>query len=280
MIDPNNQNYFALGEDPQGSGAPVTTVVPWWKVRANQMKVLAVFGVLVGIGVVGYYGYQMYSLTHVDVAKVDQANEIIARASQNCESDEDPAACEARARSEAARTTGQVTVCDGLEDAEFQNCVVLIALDKADPEVCNQLSGSAESTCTDDANLVAAQRAQDYGKCSSILDSAKKTICQAQMLSIVIAAGECQKYGIDDATCDYPAELEAVIATGNPTGCTKFSSEKKTECEDMFSSLDRDGDGMSRLAEYKIGTSDDAADTDGDGYTDSEEVESGHDPLT
>ena len=47
----------------------------------------------------------------------------------------------------------------------------------------------------------------------------------------------------------------------------------------MFSSLDQDADGLSLLEEYKLGTSDTNADTDGDGYTDSQEVASGHDPL-
>lgn len=272
MMDPNNQNYFSLDEQP--------SVLPrWWQVRANQGKILAGFGVMVAMGLLGYYGYQMYSLTHVDRLKIDQANTMIARSTATCEAADDPAACAAQARSEVARATGQVAVCDGLNSADFQNCVALIALDNANPDLCHALSGSSESTCADDARLVSAQRSQEYSQCSMILDEEKKAICRAQLLAVVIAAGECEKYGIDQETCQYPGELEAIVAAGDPDGCAGFSSEQRASCEDMFSSLDRDSDGLSRLTEYKLGTSDDTADSDGDGYTDSEEVATGHDPL-
>ena len=273
MLDPNNQNYFSLEE-----GRP-TAALPWWKNRKYQMQLLAIFGVVVGVGLIGYYGYQAYSLTHVDVAKVNQANTIIQNATQSCATETDPAACEARARTNAAQTTGQASVCKGLKDAELTNCVSLIAAKDADPSECSLLTGSDETTCQDAATLLAARKANDYGKCSTIVDVSTKSACQAQLISVVIAAGECEKYGIDAATCDYPAQLQAVIAAGDPNGCKQFSPDDEAGCEDMFSSLDQDGDGLSLLAEYKLGTSDTAADTDGDGYTDKQEVESGHDPL-
>ncbi|MEK7632477.1 MAG: thrombospondin type 3 repeat-containing protein [Patescibacteria group bacterium] len=271
-IDPNNQNYFSLDEQ-----TPV--VLPWWKVRKNQMRILAAVGIAVGVGIVGYYGYQTYSLTHVDVAKVDQAKNIIANAAASCATDKDPKACEDRARSDAARTTGQSSVCSGLSDKKLTNCVTLIAMDLGDKDVCAVLSGSDQSKCENEAVFAAATRAGDYGMCSSITDDTVKTTCEAQLVSVVIAAGECAKYGIDDTVCGFQVKLDAVVASGNPSGCAQFSDEQMATCEDMFSSLDQDGDGLSLLAEYKLGTSDTNADTDGDGYTDNQEVASGHDPL-
>ena len=271
-IDPNNQNYFSLDEQ-----TPV--VLPWWKMRTHQMRMLAAIGILVGVGVVGYYGYQTYSLTHVDVAKVDQANTIITNAVASCATEKDPKACKDRARSDAARTTGQTAVCDGLVDIALSNCVTLIAMDSADPEACSVLSGDEESTCRDAATLRAAKATKDYALCGSIVAKAGKASCRAQLVGVVIAAGECAKYAIDSAICEYPAKLDAVILRGNPAGCAQFSGEQRAGCEDMFSSLDQDADGLSLLEEYKLGTSDTNADTDGDGYTDSQEVASGHDPL-
>lgn len=271
-IDPNNQNYFSLDEQ-----APV--VLPWWKVRKNQMRMLAVVGIVIGVGIVGYYGYQTYSLTHVDVAKVDQAKNIIANATASCATDKDPKACEDRARADAARTTGQTSVCSGLEGGELMDCITLIAMDAADPSSCSSLSGADEATCIDAATLRQAKKNGDYGLCSNIQNEEKKGACQVQLVKVVVANNECQKYGISESLCGYATSLDEVVASGDPSGCNQFDDAQKSGCEDMFSSLDQDADGLSLLEEYKLGTSDTNADTDGDGYTDSQEVASGHDPL-
>ena len=99
------------------------------------------------------------------------------------------------------------------------------------------------------------------------------------MLDDVIDAGACEQYGISDDVCEYPAQLAAIIANGDPLGCLQVPADRRDGCDDMFVSLDQDGDGLTLLEEFKLGTSDTNADTDGDGYTDREEVASGHDPL-
>ncbi len=215
----------------------------------------------------------------MNVDALNQANTIIDAAVLACADEEDPAACEAAARADAARATGEASVCDGLEDAEYRNCVTLIAQDEKDPDVCSVLSGDEETACADSATLFAAQESSDYGTCSTIVSEELRVACQNQLLDVVIAEGECAKYGISDEVCNYPAKLAAIIAAGDPLGCLEVSSDKRDECNDMFTSLDQDRDGLSLLDESKLGTSDTNADTDGDGYTDRQEVESGHDPL-
>lgn len=271
-MNPNNQNYFSLDEQ-----TPV--VLPWWKTRKHQMRILAGFGIMVGVGVVGYYAWQTYSLTHVDVAKVEQANAIIANAVVSCAEDADPKACENRARSDAARATGQTRVCDTLSGEELVNCISLIALDAESSAACAQLSGADETLCVDNATLLAARKAKNYATCSSIVDETIRKSCQSQLLSVVVAAGECAKYGVADDECSYSKKIQTVIAAGKPDGCAQFSGEQAASCTDIFVSLDQDKDGLTLFDEATLGTSDVNADTDGDGYTDGEEVESGHDPL-
>lgn len=271
-LDPNNQNYFSLGEQPVVS-------LPWWKVRRFQIQLAVIAAIIVGVGVVGYYGYQTYRLTHVDVDALKQAEGIIDASVAACADDDDPAACEARARSDAARTTGETSVCRGLEDAEMANCVSLIANDNADPSLCALLSGDAETACIDGATLIAAKKAKDYGMCAGITDAVLKAGCQNQLVDEVIARGACEQFGIDADTCGYPALLEETVASGDSDGCLQFSGDQKSGCYDVFSSLDQDSDGLTLLTESTLGTSDTAADTDGDGYTDAEEVASGYDPL-
>jgi hypothetical protein len=271
-LDPNNQNYFSLGEQPV---APL----PWWKVRKFQARLAGIAGVIVGVGVVGYYGYQTYTLTHVNVDALKQAETILSAAAQICADEKDPVACEAAARADAARETGEASVCEGLVESEYVNCVKLIAQDSRDADVCRSLSGDDEVACADSATLFAAQDASNYGMCEAIVDADMRASCQSQLLKTVIQDGECAKYGIADDVCGYPEKLAAIIATGDPLGCFSLPSEKQDGCSDMFSSLDQDRDGLTLLTESKLGTSDTSADTDGDGYTDSQEVASGNDPL-
>lgn len=272
-LDPNNQNYFSLGEE------PVVVPLPWWKVRRFQVQLGVITALVLGAGLVGYYAYQAYTLTVVNVDAVNQAKMIINSAATACAEEDDVAACEARVRADAARTTGETSVCKGLDDAELQNCVSLIANDAADPSLCAMLSGDAEVVCSDGATLVAARETRSYGRCADIVDVALRTGCEKQLLGAVIANGECETYGIDSATCDFPARLNTVVANGIVSGCEQFADEQRSTCLDVFSSVDQDGDGLTLLEESELGTSDTNADTDGDGYTDREEVASGNDPL-
>lgn len=243
------------------------------------MQLAAIAAVIVGVGVVGYYAYQTYTLTYGNRDALKQANTIIDAAVQACADEENPAACQAAARADAARTTGEASVCRGLEDAELANCVSLIANDSGNPSLCSMLSGDAETVCIDGATLVGAKKANDYSLCAEITDMVLKTGCQNQLIGEVIANGECGTYGIDASTCDFPGLLDDIVAGGDVSGCFTFSGEQRETCEDVFSSVDQDGDGLSLLEESELGTSDVSADTDGDGYTDREEVASGYDPL-
>jgi len=272
MLDPNNQNYFSLEEQP-------IAVAPWWKVRKFQVQLAVIAAVIIGVGVVGYYAYQMYSLTYVDVTALNQAKSIISEAESSCATADNVEECEANARADAARVTGEVSVCDGLAGAKLLNCVSLIANDNADPSLCSMLSGDDEARCQDGATLVAAKKAKNYGMCAAITDATMKIGCQGQLVDVVIANGECEKYGIDASTCDFPGALSAVVLSGNLDGCAIFTGDQKAECEDVFTSIDGDEDGLSLIEESELGTSDQKADTDGDGYTDFQEVETGHDPL-
>ncbi len=53
-----------------------------------------------------------------------------------------------------------------------------------------------------------------------------------------------------------------------------------TQENDNAATQDADGDGIVNLVEQQLGTDMNNSDTDGDGFTDGEEVRSGHDPLT
>lgn len=79
----------------------------------------------------------------------------------------------------------------------------------------------------------------------------------------------------------------AVIGVGKKTGIipsTFLSAKPKvlgTQAEDLHNSSieDQDGDGLVTIVETQVGTDPNNVDTDGDGYSDGEEVRSGNNPL-
>ncbi len=273
VVDPNNQQYYDLGE-------PAPTPAPWFK--RSQVQQRALVGALV-VMLVGFVGYRIYLTVSFDSAEEDKLNAVEAmldEAQVRCAEEADPEACMAEAKTTTAEAVGSSAACNGLEGQTLKNCAQLIAIDEADPEACSMIEDEQDkSECEDAAWLMLAKRTDDYAKCAAIVSSTLKSSCEAQLVRVVIAAGECEKYDISAARCSFETDLAAVLASGNPTGCTTFVGGDRETCEDLFTSLDLDKDGLNRLKEYRLGTSDDQADTDGDGYDDGQEVASGYDPL-
>lgn len=272
-VDPNNQHYYDLG-------APQPAPLPWFRQRAVLVRLGLGAVVAVVVGLVGFYVYQLVTFNAEDAAQESAAEAMLSEAEARCATDPDPEGCMNKARTETAQTTGSAAACKGLADQELKNCAQQLAVAARDPGLCGVVDDSGNKTsCEDSAFLAKAQERADYGVCASISSAELRASCEAQLLGGVIEAGECAKYGVSDDVCSFPERLAAVVAAGDPTGCAAFTDLDRDSCEDAFTSIDGDGDGLNRLREYQLGTSDNNADTDGDGYSDGQEVATGHDPL-
>lgn len=255
MTDPNNQNFF----DP---AAPAETpVVPWWQNKRTLLIGGGALGGVVVLGLIGVFAYQTWSLNSDQESRLVEAEQLAQETMAECDGEDDVEACKARARTVAAEQTGQVEVCEGLSGQQLKNCVVLIARDEADPEACDMLQGDDKTSCEDAAYLVKAKDNDDANFCGKIQNDQKRESCQRQVEPEVTS------------------ELDAAVESGNPQDCAALSGGQKAACEDAYLSLDRDADGLSRFEESQLGTSDDNQDTDGDGYSDGQEVSAGYDPL-
>ena len=89
-----------------------------------------------------------------------------------------------------------------------------------------------------------------------------------------------------DAILTLPESLYAVtttksgyIGTGKSLCMVRKLASNPCVVTMLANNGDKDRDGLSNLAEYNLGTNPAKADTDGDGYTDKQEVDAGSDPL-
>jgi hypothetical protein len=259
-------------------GLPPAPPKKWWQVRHNQA--LLGVGVIVGGLVITLVVVFIINSIRSAVPKSTIANtkDRIAQAISDCSTEQDLTACAERAQSELARAAATPESCKGLADAAYNNCVNLIARDTKEIKTCDALQGDAKSGCRDAIFFLQAIAARDYNLCSSVNDATRQASCQAQILPSILAAGTCSTYSIPAAKCDQQAAFDAVIAKGDPAGCDTLG-DLAVSCSDIFTSIDADHDGLTLAREFAYGTSDQMADTDGDGYDDGVEVANGHDPL-
>ncbi len=270
-MDSSQPQYFTPGLPPEPPKK-------WWAVRRHQLYlVLAGVGLLVLVLVIIFIVNSIKSATpsKTTVNVKNQIDQAVAA----CSGAADPAACATRAQSELARQAATPSACKGLADAAYTNCVNLIARDTKDIKTCDALSGDDKVSCQDSLVFLAATGTQDYNLCSTLHDATRQASCHAQILPSILAAGTCSTYGIPADQCDQQTALNAVVAKGDPAGCDTLTGDFVGNCHDIFTSIDADHDGLSLAEEFTYGTSDQKADTDGDGYDDGVEVANGHDPL-
>lgn len=270
-MENNQPQYFTPGLPPEPPKK-------WFQVRRNQIMLGG--GVVVGVAVIVLVVIFILNSIHATRPNsLANVKDRIEQAVADCSQEKDPAACASRTQAELARAAATPAACQGLTDAAYSNCVGLIARDTKDIKVCSALTDDTKTSCQDAIVLLQATSAQDYKLCSALHDVTKQASCQAQILPSILAAGECSTYDIPQDQCDQQSALDAAIVAGNPAGCDTLQANFAASCHDIFSSIDADHDGLSLAEESKYGTSDQQADTDGDGYDDGVEVANGHDPL-
>lgn len=152
-----------------------------------------------------------------------------------------------------------------------------------DESLCVYLSTtSQESKCFSYVKRKKYEKNNDFNKCASLSNLEQRDLCYTNILNNN-DKGFC-------ATVKQKQLCEDYYAWHNAKKIEDCDIIKRKdwqrECLEVFGStaahydgLDLDNDGLSNLQEKKLGTNLKKADTDGDGYTDGEEVEAGHDPL-
>jgi hypothetical protein len=254
---------------------------PWY--RRRQMVALGlslVLALLVLGGAVFAGNWYMNRSTPAKIAQ-EVATDMLADKVADCEQAADPEACKSAAGMQVANTTGETAACADLTGEAYDSCVSLAARTSAKVSACGTLEGDAKTACEDSAYAAEAELKMDIRLCAKIVNEQTASGCVTHVTDAAVAASACAAAHVEESLCTTAAALRAAIATGLEANCAALATEDlKIDCTNGIHSFDEDGDGLSVFDEVNIHHTDPVKpDTDGDGYTDGEEIASGHDPL-
>ncbi len=263
MPDLKSYNFYDIPSDT--STPEPKKPIPWRLILWVSVGVLAVFVVTILL---------MNAIRNAKpvASDMDRAMSRI----ESCNGDED---CEANTISMLISGGGDAALCHLLEDEDFSDCITLRAIEQHDPDICLDIPKSDRVSCLDEAYADAAHEFIDIAVCEQITDDDAQSNCGTSVARLIAQTGNCSLAGMWGSDCDDALSLSSIPFTRDPAICDAFFGQLFDECEDLLGSLDSDGDGLLLGEELELGTSDQSADTDGDGYDDLTEVNAGFDPL-
>src|SRR3989338_1242172 len=192
-----------------------------------------------------------------------------------CASAEDKEACRIANAKQKAIEDKKADVCESLKEADKDDCYWSVARVARDAAVCTKITDKNLSVrCSDELSVSAALATSDILLCDKIGDGQVKASCQLVITStkgFVCAA---------DMDCEFDRVLSAANQAEDAEVCRVLDPKRDAECRAQILVNDPDHDGLDSTQELVLyGTDPRNKDTDGDGYLDGEEVNSGHDPL-
>lgn len=145
--------------------------------------------------------------------------------------------CAAIVRTDVADEFGDARLCKELSREANVNCVTVIAFESLDAKVCGLLDGEDKSACQDLVFATRAGRENDPKLCEEIGSPDRKAVCLTDFVSMT------------------PALISA-LATNDPGACSGLETEdERIRCIDEFQNRDTDGDGYSDYEEVQNGFS-------------------------
>lgn len=195
--------------------------------------------------------------------------------SDSCAADEDPDACRIANAKQKAIEDKKADVCESLKEADKDDCYWSVARVAQNIAICTKIADkNLSSRCADELSVSAAFAASDALLCDKIGDDQMKSSCQLIITStkdfVCVAETDCA--------------FERVVAAANQAEdaevCRVLDPKREADCRARVLVNDPDHDGLDTTQEIVLYQTDPRnKDTDGDGYLDGEEVNSGHDPL-
>lgn len=222
---------------------------------------------------------------------------------ESCDDAVNPDYCRQQIAQAQANATGEAVVCDVLTGDARDNCLWSVARERLNPEFCEGIAEVASSDiCWDEMNQRLAAKNQDTVYCEQMRDEQKAIACERAITEKSVTTENCEEYYTQEI-CGDRLTMETAVAAHNPDVCAVITDTLRLEgCLEAVGIGDRDMDGVDEEIERAHHTSDMDKDTDddglgdfeeifdyktdplntdsdGDGYTDGQEVSGGYNPL-
>ena len=206
-------------------------------------------------------------------------NQQAASVFSECDAAEDPEACRAAKIDDVAAVTGDIEMCEGLDEEARDGCIWGVARAETDASTCTLMKDAErERACNDEISRSMALASNDASLCDNIANETAKTGCQEAFLSPLTSAN-CQERGKEQGYCQMLSVSEVAATKQDARLCEQVVDKAfHKDCLEFVEIDDPDFDGLSTSSEKDYGTDPDDPDTDDDGFSDGDEVEAGYDP--
>lgn len=223
-----------------------------------------------------------------------------------CDQTDNPQGCRKQEVEETASRVGVSAICESLQEEAFVNCVVRVAVEQKKSSACEVLLQEEDRiSCQDTVFWARALQTYEIKACESLSSAQEK--CKELVSQYIARTQGCgEQTGVDPSVCQKQAAYNTAVMSRNSSACLQLETlEQQESCLDTQNTIspeDQDLDRPDIQQETATGTSDSSSDTDkdglsdfeesfvyqtdplnpdtdGDGYTDGQEVESGYSPL-
>lgn len=197
---------------------------------------------------------------------------------QICANSEDQENCLRLETQKAAVQTGSTELCESLDGDVFDECVWEIASENKDAEICESIVDEHNrQVCSDTIFFRVSIATGNSSGCDKIKDEEKKQGCQG-VIAGPVTAENCVLRQKEPAECEV---LKVIAQAGKKQDrrlCDQLKDDAVFVCQDQVLLDDPDFDGLESSQEISYKSNPDKADSDGDGYTDGDEVAAGYNP--
>lgn len=169
--------------------------------------------------------------------------------------------------------------CRSLSDSDQNECIFLLAYNQDNPALCQSLASLVDAiSCADAVHLKLALAYNDIEQCAEISDQDRQNACQ-NTFSPMDFDWEAICVNNPLLCADHALWLEAA-EQNNPGLCQNIANpDNLSICAGQFIGQDKDQDDLDDFDELMIyNTNPLNPDTDGDGFSDGQEVDGGYNP--
>ncbi len=270
-----DEQQYDWQEVPVEGNQPKRSLPSWIKwVGVGVLGVILVFAAIFLIrGMMNYFAQN---------ERMEEVAQEMTNAENECLDAQDQEKCIARVAFRLASDYGDGDYCiEIVDEGERDDCFAIAALVALEVEGCREIvHGALRTECEDAVLSQTIQVGDGLEACAGFSSEQDRLNCEDSWIFASILSGECPNDDISQQVCDDGASIMAAIVNENPDLCDAIRDEDFfNACIELVTTVDRDQDGLTEDEEEFYGTDDRNPDTDGDGFTDKEEIDGGYNPL-